>query len=69
MTSGAIICIMTWLLRYPKQGVIATSTRPIFSLLLNVSYCNRLPRAVVANEKYVLHLVSEKRFTQTLRLA
>lgn len=68
-SSGAVICTIARRLRQSKRGMLRTSTRAIFILLLNVSSCDRLPRAVVANEKYVLHLVSEKRFTQTLRLA
>lgn len=68
-SSGAVICSIARRLRQSKRGMLCTSTRAIFILLLNVSSCDRLPRAVVANEKYVLHLVSEKRFTQTLRLA
>lgn len=70
MTSfGAVICTIARRLQQSKHGMLRTSTTAIFILLLNVSSCDRLPRAVVANEKYVLHLVSEKRFTQTLRLA
>lgn len=66
---GTVICTIARGLQQSNNGMLRTSTRAIFILLLNVSSCDCLPRAVVANEKYVLHLVSEKRFTQTLQLA